>query len=210
MKIYVFLGPPGVGKGTQAKRVADEMKFNHLSTGDLLRAAIKDGTDLGKTAKGFIEKGELVPDNVICGVVVEKLRSMGKDSVLVLDGFPRTIPQADALGNASFTPTGVINFTCPDSMLIERIAGRRTCKKCSTNFHIKFQLPKKEGVCDACGGELYQRKDDTEAVVKERLQVYQKQTAPLIEYYTKKNLIVNIDGTGKPEAIFANLKKSLQ
>lgn len=210
MKIYVFLGPPGVGKGTQAKKIADETKFNHLSTGDLLRAAIKEGTDLGKTAKGFIEKGELVPDSVICGVVIEKLRSLPGDSVLILDGFPRTIPQADSLERAKFSPTRVINFSCPDSVLIERIAGRRTCKKCGANFHVKFLQPRKDGVCDACGGELYQRKDDSEAVLKERLQVYRNQTAPLFEYYTKKNLIVNIDATGKPDAIFENLKKIFQ
>ncbi|MFM8270206.1 MAG: adenylate kinase family protein, partial [Pseudomonadota bacterium] len=165
MRITVFLGAPGSGKGTQAKKLCQENIFVHLSTGDMLRSAIKDGTALGKEAKTFMDKGELVPDSTVIGLIRETLAQLKSNQHVILDGFPRTVAQAEALnGNPSTQVNQAVLFEIPDSILIERLTGRRVCKQCGQPFHAKYIPPKKEGVCDSCGGEVIQRSDDNEDV----------------------------------------------
>lgn len=190
MKI-VFLGPPGVGKGTQAERICERFGLAHISTGDILRANIKNGTELGKLAKSYIDKGELVPDSVIIDIVKDRLAQPDCEVGCLLDGFPRTVAQAEALD--AFTKIdAVIDMAAPVDLLIARITGRRVCRSCGATYHTSRLLP--DAVCDKCGGELYQRADDKPETIENRLNVYTAQTKPLIDYYAAKGLLKSVDG----------------
>ncbi len=209
----IMLGPPGAGKGTQAKMLVERLGIPQISTGDMLRAAVKDGTELGKKAKEYMDAGKLVPDEVVIGIVKERLAQADCERGFILDGFPRTIPQAEALDRV-LEELGkridyVINVAVPNEELITRLTGRRTCRKCGAMYHVVFNPPREEGRCDKCGGELYQRDDDREETIRQRLEVYQAQTAPLIDYYKKKGVLYDIDGTGSIEDIFQNILKVL-
>ncbi len=205
----ILLGPPGAGKGTQAQRMVERYRTPQISTGDILRAAVKDGTPLGTKAKGFMEQGKLVPDEVVIGIIAERLKAKDCDSGFILDGFPRTIPQAEALepilAKLGKKIDHVINIEVDSEELVRRLTGRRTCKNCGAMFHIIFQPPKKEGVCDRCGGTLYQRTDDNEEAIRTRLKEYEKQTAPLIQYYRGKKNLRSIAGVGGPDQIFGQI-----
>ena len=212
MKI-LLMGPPGAGKGTQAEKLTELFNIPHISTGDMFRKAQKDGTELGLKAKGYMEKGQLVPDEVTIGIVRERLAEEDCKSGFLLDGFPRTVQQADALDQI-LTDLGtqldaVLNIEVAKDFLVERLTGRRVCRGCGATYHVKFNAPKVEGVCDKCGGELYQRADDTIETVGNRLDVYAEQTAPLIDYYAAKGLIKNIDGSQSVEKVLADIKGSL-
>lgn len=194
----ILLGPPGAGKGTQAKQLIDRFGIPQISTGDILRAAVKEGTPMGVKAKSCMDAGALVPDEVVVGIVRERLQKPDCGAGFILDGFPRTVPQADAL-KANLAELGkeldaVISLEVDNEALIERLTGRRTCRNCGRGYHVKFDPPKVEGVCDACGGELFQRDDDQEATIRKRLDVYEQQTAPLVEYYQQAGLLAAIDG----------------
>jgi adenylate kinase len=194
--ITVFLGAPGSGKGTQAKRLAETNGFSHFSTGDMLRAAMKAGTPVGVKAKGFVDKGELVPDNIMIELIENALSGLSNAAKVLLDGFPRTVPQAQALDASARTKvTRAISFEIPEEVLIKRLTGRRVCSQCGESFHIELMKPKKEGVCDKCGGALMQRKDDSESVVKTRLDVFKSQNNGLLSYYkdAKKLKALNAD-----------------
>lgn len=202
----ILLGPPGAGKGTQAKMLMDKYNIPQISTGEILRGAVKDGTEMGKLAKGYMDSGKLVPDEVIIGIVKDRLVEDDAQNGYMLDGFPRTVPQAEAL-DGMLTEMGskiddVISIEVANEELMGRLTGRRTCKNCGVGFHLKFDPPKAEGVCDKCGGELYQRDDDNEATVSNRLKVYADSTQPLIDYYQDKGLIRGIDGVGAISDIF--------
>lgn len=204
----VFLGAPGVGKGTVAKMAVEKYGIPQISTGDIFRENISKGTDLGVRAKKFLDTGALVPDEITIGMVRERLAKPDCKKGYILDGFPRTVPQADALESIDRI-TKAVNFTASDSLIIQRLSGRRTCKKCGAIFHIKNIPPKVHGICDKCGGELVQRSDETEEVIKHRLKVYSEQTAPLIGYYRKKGILVEIDGSGTPDDVFHSFVSAL-
>ena len=196
MRITVFLGAPGSGKGTQAKMLSQRERFVHLSTGDILRNAIKEGTPLGREAKTFMDKGELVPDVTMIGLIKDTLTKLKPDHHVILDGFPRTVAQAEALNlNTATQVEQAILFEIADSLLIDRLTGRRVCKQCGQPFHMKHIRPKKEGICDLCGGEVIQRSDDHEDVVRRRLEIFHSQNKGLVDYYSdKKNLRhINVD-----------------
>ncbi len=194
----LIMGPPGAGKGTQAERLVKEVDITHISTGDMFRAAIKEGTDMGKKAKEFMDQGALVPDEVVVGMVKERLSKPDCEKGFLLDGFPRTLEQAksldETLKDLNIKIDGVINIAVPRERLMARLTGRRICKDCGASFHVMFNKPKEEGKCDACGGELYQRSDDNEEAVGKRLDVYEQQTQPLIDYYTNQGLLLEING----------------
>ncbi|MBM4339676.1 MAG: adenylate kinase [Deltaproteobacteria bacterium] len=209
----ILLGPPGAGKGTQAQMIVERYHIPQISTGDILRAAVKEGTDLGKQAKAFMTKGELVPDEVVIGIIDQRLREPDCKTGFILDGFPRTTPQAEAL-QAILTKIEksvdhVVNIEVDSEELVRRLTGRRTCKNCGGMFHIHFHPPQKEGVCDRCGGILYQREDDREETIRTRLKEYQKQTAPLIKYYQDKRLLRPIQGVGGQSQIFEQVVRAL-
>lgn len=210
----LFLGAPGAGKGTQCKRLSAKLNLPHLSSGDLLREAVKAGTPAGVSAKEFMDKGVLVPDEVLIKMFGEKLSAPECKNGFILDGFPRNLAQAkslDELLNSLKSPlTTVINLDVDDSLLTERICGRWTCsnKACAAVYHVKFAPPKAEGKCDVCGSDLSQRADDKEELVKARLNTYREQTEPLIAYYTEKKLLVTVQGEGDQEEIFQNILKS--
>lgn len=200
----IFLGPPGAGKGTQAKAISKKFKVVHISTGDILREAVKNKSEIGKQAKAFMDKGDLVPDELVIKVVVERLARPDTAEGFILDGFPRTEKQATSLDSelekAGLTVDSVIYFDTSEEISVKRLSGRRVCKNCGANYHTVTMRPKKDGVCDICAGELYQREDDKEVTVKNRLKVYQQQTAGLIDYYKSKGSLktvcgdLNVDG----------------
>jgi len=200
----ILLGPPGCGKGTQAKMMVERFGIPQISTGDILRSAVKAGSPMGQEAKKYMDGGLLVPDEVVVGIVKERLQNADCGHGFILDGFPRTLPQADALSQVlkelQLPLDRVISLTVNNPALIERLSGRRTCRECGRGYHIKFDPPKNPERCDACGGSLFQRDDDKEETIKERLTVYEKQTAPLIAYYREAGILAAIDGMkGIPE-----------
>lgn len=201
----ILLGAPGAGKGTQSKRLVEKYGIPQVSTGDILRAALKNETSLGLKAKSFMDKGELVPDEVVIGIIEERLAENDCQKGFILDGFPRTVAQADALESVlqdmAQSIETVISMNVEQQELIERLSGRRICSNCGQGYHVKFNAPSKNGICDKCGDNLYQRDDDREDTIKERLKVYDNQTSPLINYYNDKGLLSVIDGSGKEEDI---------
>ncbi len=204
----IFLGPPGAGKGTIASRACGNLGIPHISTGDLFRKAIKNKTELGVKVQAIIEAGNLVPDDLTVALVKERLAEADALKGYILDGFPRTIVQADALAEFS-TIDKVINFIVSDEEVVDRLSGRRLCKNCGEGYHIKTIKPKVDGVCDKCGGELYVRADDAAEAVQNRLNVYRKQTAPLIDYYKSKNRLFDIDGTQSVENVLKDTIKTV-
>ncbi len=211
--ILVLLGPPGSGKGTQAKRLTAEKGWPQLSTGDMLRSAIAQGTQLGLEAKSYMDKGALVPDEVVIGLIRERMNASDAKGGFILDGFPRTIPQAEALDGMLASQgrqvDGAVLFEIPDSELVRRLSGRRTCSKCGTMFHIETSKPKKEGICDVCGGTLIQRDDDQPQVIQNRLSVYHQQTAPVADYYRNQNKLHQITATESPEQVSRSLGRAI-
>ncbi|MEJ2254661.1 MAG: adenylate kinase [Nitrospirota bacterium] len=205
----VLLGAPGAGKGTQAKKLIEKYGIPQISTGDLLRKAVADGTSLGKEAKAYMDKGELVPDSVVLGMVKERLDQPDAREGFILDGFPRNTAQAKALdemlGGMGMPLDGAISVDVPSGDLMKRLTGRRTCKQCGQMYNVYFNPPRKEGVCDNCGGDLFQRDDDREETIRKRLEVYEAQTAPLAEYYKDKGILKSVDGTGSIEEIFERM-----
>lgn len=212
MKI-IMLGAPGAGKGTQAKQIAGKYSIPHISTGDIFRANIKNGTELGKKAKEYMDQGLLVPDELTCDLVVDRIGQDDCKNGFVLDGFPRTIPQAEALTNA-LNELGqkmdyAIDVDVPDENIVKRMSGRRACLECGATYHVVSIPPKKEGICDACGSELVLRDDDKPETVQKRLDVYHEQTQPLIDYYKKAGILKSVDGTQPMEDVFADIVKIL-
>lgn len=209
----ILLGPPGAGKGTQAKRLIEKYHIPQVSTGDMLREALKEGTPLGLEAKKYMDQGGLVPDSVVIGLVKERIQKPDAKNGYMLDGFPRTVGQAEALdkilGDLGQKIDHVISVEVPNSELLGRLTGRRTCRACGAGFHVLFDPPKKEGVCNKCGGELYQRSDDNEVTVKSRLDTYEAQTKPLIDYYQMQQKLRRIDGVGKMDDILARIQAVL-
>jgi len=205
-----FLGPPGAGKGTQARELAREWSVPHIATGDMLRDAVAAGTPLGREAKTYMDKGALVPDPVIIGMIAERLKEPDARRGFLLDGFPRTIAQAEGLErllkDLGQPLERVVYFDVAEPELIRRLTGRRVCRSCGHSFHVVSNPPRRDGVCDVCGGELYQRVDDSEATVRNRLQVYQKQTAPLLDWYAGKGLLASIQGAGSIAEINERVK----
>lgn len=212
MKI-IMLGAPGAGKGTQAKKIADKYQVPHISTGDIFRANIKNGTELGKKAKTFMDQGLLVPDELVVDLVVDRVAQDDCENGYVLDGFPRTIPQAESL-DAALAKMGqkvdyAIDVDVPDENIVNRMSGRRACVGCGATYHIKYNPPKKEDVCDICGEKLILRDDDKPETVLKRLTVYHDQTQPLIDYYTKSGVLKQVDGTVDMEDVFHAIVKIL-
>jgi adenylate kinase len=210
----ILLGPPGCGKGTQAKLLTEKHGIPQISTGDILREAVKQETPMGVEAKNYMNAGKLVPDEVVIGIIQDRLKQSDCENGFILDGFPRTVVQAEALDSTLTAMQNKIehalSITVDDAELLGRLTGRRTCRSCGAMFHVMFKPPKKEGVCDACSGELYQRDDDKEATIRNRLDVYKQQTAPLIDYYQAKGLLRNIAGTGKIEEILEKIQAVLE
>lgn len=195
----VLLGPPGAGKGTQARDLALKLKIPHISTGDILREAVKLGTPVGLQAKSYMDKGELVPDQVMAQVILERLGHMDCEGGFLLDGYPRTLPQAKLLEEGFEKQSRgldiAIDVGCPEELIISRLAHRRICKKCGATYHLKNIPPKVSGACDVCAGELYQREDDREETVRRRLEVYRHQSEPLVRYYESKGILEKVDGS---------------
>ena len=213
MKV-IMLGAPGAGKGTQAKMIAEKYGVPHISTGDIFRANIKGGTELGQKAKSYMDKGELVPDELVVDLVVDRVNQDDCTKGYVLDGFPRTIPQAEAL-DAALEKMGqkidyAIDVDVPDENIVKRMGGRRACVGCGATYHLVYAAPKKDGICDVCGGELILRDDDKPETVKKRLDVYHEQTQPLIDYYTKAGALRTVDGTIDIDEVFAAIVKILE
>jgi len=209
----IFLGPPGCGKGTQAQRIVEKHRIPQISTGDLLRQAVREKTKLGREAKNFMDRGELVPDQVVVGMVQERLLANDCKGGFLLDGFPRTVAQAEALDQSlrdmKLKLDAVISIEVPDSEVVKRLAGRRTCRKCGAMFHVIFSPARNQGLCDKCGGELYQRDDDQEDTIQARLEVYHRQTAPLIEYYGRQKLVRPVSGQGSIDDITGRIQQAL-
>lgn len=210
----VLMGLPGAGKGTQADKIVDKYQIPHISTGDMFRAAMNEGTELGLKAKSFMDKGELVPDEVTIGIVRERLSKTDCEQGFLLDGFPRTVPQAEALEEI-MSELGkkidyVINIDVDKDILMERLTGRRICKECGATYHLIFNPPKEPGVCDRCGGELYQRQDDNEETVQNRLDVNVKQVQPLLDFYRGKGYLKNINGQQHIDQVFSDIDALLK
>ena len=209
----VFLGAPGVGKGTQAERIASQYRLAKISTGDLLREAVRNQTNLGLEAKSFMDQGQLVPDSVVIGLVREKLGDSSCANGFVLDGFPRTVPQAEELGKALASKSTaldlVVNFQVSREDVVRRLSGRRSCPKCQATFHIDFAKPKVDEVCDRCGDSLVQRNDDRRDAIETRLKVYDEQTAPLVRYYDERRLLFSVDAAGSVDVVCEHLAKVL-
>lgn len=208
MKI-IMLGAPGAGKGTQAKKIAEKYQIPHISTGDIFRANIKGGTELGMKAKSYMDQGGLVPDDVTIGMLLDRIQEADCSNGYVLDGFPRTIPQAESLTKAlsemGETMDYAINVDVPDENIINRMAGRRACLACGATYHIVYNAPKQEGICDVCGEKLVLRDDDKPETVQKRLGVYHEQTQPLIEYYGNAGILVSVDGTKDLNEVFKDI-----
>ena len=207
----IMLGAPGAGKGTQAKKIAEKYQIPHISTGDIFRANIKNGTELGNKAKSYMDQGHLVPDELTCDLVVDRIQQDDCKKGYILDGFPRTIPQAEAL-DAALEKLGesmdyAINVEVPDENIVNRMGGRRACTSCGATYHVVYNAPAKENVCDSCGAELVLRDDDKPETVQKRLGVYHDQTQPLIDFYTKKGIIAEVDGTMDMKDVFAAICK---
>lgn len=210
----ILLGPPGAGKGTQAERIAAEYKVLPISTGDIFRAAIKEGTPLGLQVKSFLDSGKLVPDELVIAIVAERLGQPDTKDGFLLDGFPRTVSQADALEDflqeTKRRLSAVIYIHVDPEVLVKRISGRRICRKCGMVFHISSKKTQASGICDSCGGEIYQRDDDQEEIVRKRLEVFAKETEPLVSYYEKKGLLLKIDGAQPIEEVSRQILSVLQ
>lgn len=209
----VLLGPPGAGKGTQAERISEAYSIPHISTGDIFRENLKKGTELGLKAKEYMDRGELVPDEVVIGIVRNRLAEPDCARGFVLDGFPRTVAQADAL-KEMLAAMGrgidhVLNISVPDDVVVERLTARRTCRACGAIYHLIYSPPREEGKCDSCGGELYVRDDDREETVRARLREYEAKTRPLIEYYRREGLLRDIDGSAGMDDVLASIRKVL-
>jgi adenylate kinase len=212
-KFIVLLGPPASGKGTQAAKLREALDLPHVASGDLFRENLKNQTELGRKAQAYMDRGDLVPDDVTIAMVMERLSRPDCAHGALLDGFPRTIAQAQAL-DAALAARGtrvslVPNIVVPDEVLVERVSGRRLCRTCGEAYHVRFNLPKQLGVCDKDGGELYQRDDDRPETVRKRLQVYWQQTSPLIDYYRQQSLLVEIDGDQAIDDVWADLRAAV-
>lgn len=209
----ILLGPPGAGKGTQARRLSEKMKIPQISTGDLLRAARAKKTQLGLEADNYMAAGKLVPDELVIKMIEDRLSSSDCLDGFVMDGFPRTLRQAEALDDAvlrmGISIGRVVNLDVPKEDLVNRLSGRRQCRVCGENFHLAFHPPAKEGVCDRCSGELFQRDDDKAEVIRKRLNVYDEETLPLVQYYQNKGLLKNVPGLGNIDAIYHAIEKAL-
>nr|WP_207731828.1 adenylate kinase [Clostridium sp. NSJ-145] len=205
----VLLGPPGAGKGTQAKSISNRYSIPHISTGDIFRKNISEGTPLGIEAKSYMDKGQLVPDEVTINMVKDRLTWEDCKNGYLLDGFPRTVAQAEALegflADRNEKLDTALSIEVPSSFILERMTGRRVCPSCGASYHVKFNPPTKDGVCDVCGSDIVQRKDDTEETVSERLEVYERQTQPLIDFYNNKNLLSTVDGTKAINEVFESI-----
>ncbi len=209
----VLLGPPGAGKGTQAASIVEKYNIPHISTGDIFRKNVKEGTALGKKAKAFMDQGALVPDEIVVAIVEDRLKEKDCDNGFLLDGFPRTVNQAEQLDvvleRMGVAIDQVININVDKDILINRAVGRRVCRSCGATYHKAFKPTKEEGLCDLCGGDIYQRDDDQEATVSKRIQVYLNETQPLIEYYTDKNNLVTINGEQGIDTVFKDIISTL-
>lgn len=209
----ILLGPPGAGKGTQAQRLAERLGIPQVSTGDILRAAVAAGTPLGREAKATMDRGALVPDGVVIGIIRERLKAPDCARGYILDGFPRTVAQAEALdetlGGMGTPLTAVLSLTVDPEELVRRLAGRRSCGSCGAAYHLETAPPRSPGRCDRCGGELFQREDDREETIRKRLAVYRDQTAPLVEYYRGRGLLKEVDGRGEIADVFARICRLL-
>lgn len=206
----VFLGPPGSGKGTQAQILAQKIEAPQISSGDLLREAVKNNTPTGRKARVYMDAGELVPDSIVIALMQERIED---EKEFILDGFPRNVNQAEKLDHIlqklGMPLDGVVNIAVPLGTLVERLSGRLTCKTCNTIYHVKYNPPERSGICDLCNGELYQRSDDTEAAITRRFETYTEQTAPLIQYYTEKRLLITVDGAKTIEAVAAAIEREV-
>lgn len=210
----LILGPPGAGKGTQAAKIKDDLRISHISTGDIFRKNIKEQTDLGKKVSAYLDEGKLVPDDLTIEMLWDRLDEDDTKDGFLLDGFPRTIPQAESLEKGlkerNIELDQVINIDVPADVLVRRLSGRRVCKDCSASYHVDNNPPRVENVCDVCGGELVQRVDDTEETVKNRIQVYEDQTAPLIDFYESRSLLKSFDGTQDIDKITKDILDALK
>ena len=209
MKI-IFLGAPGAGKGTQAQIVSQRYEIPTISTGAIIREALKSGTEMGLKAKKFIEQGALVPDDVVIGIIKERLQKSDCQNGFILDGFPRTVPQAEALDNMGISPTAVVSIEVPDEVIVERMSGRRVCANCGATYHVLYNPSEDGKTCDGCGAELSVRKDDAPEVVLSRLEVYHSTTEPLKDYYSAKGILQLVDGVGSVEEITFRTMKALE
>ena len=209
----VLLGGPGVGKGTQAQILAEKYSVPHVATGDILRQAVKDGTEMGLKARSYMDKGLLVPDDVVIGIIEDRLAQPDAKAGVILDGFPRTLPQAEALdeliAKLDMPLDAVIYIKASTDTIVQRLSGRRTCRDCQTVYHIEYSSPEKPGICDRCGGELYQREDDKEETIRKRLQVYEEQTSPLLDYYRRSGKLTEVPGDGTIEEVNTAICRSL-
>jgi adenylate kinase len=205
---FVFLGPQGSGKGTVIGKIKDKYAVPHISTGDMFREALKEGTEFGKKAQEYMNRGELVPDDVTCGMVNERIARDDCVDGYMLDGFPRNLKQAEALSEITTIHTAVL-LDVPEEVSLERLSGRRQCRECGTIFHLMFVPPQVDGVCDKCGGELYQRDDDKPEAIKERLAIYRAETMPIVGYYEEKGVLVKVDGAGSPDDVVTQILKKL-
>jgi adenylate kinase len=206
----ILLGGPGVGKGTQAQKLSEKYSVPHIATGDILRQSIKDGTEMGLMAKSYMDKGLLVPDDVVVGIIEDRLAQPDATKAgFILDGFPRTVPQAQALDDLTakmdMLLDAVISIKASADIIVQRLTGRRTCRDCQTVYHIAYSPPEKAGICDRCGGQLYQREDDKEETIRKRLQVYERQTSPLLDYYQELGKLMEVSGDGSIEEVYVRI-----